>query len=64
MRVLSPSPAAVQKVSNKFRYRLIIKCRCGKTFREMLSRLLTSFGARREFSSVTAFADCNPDTIL
>lgn len=64
LRVLSPSPAAVQKVSNKFRYKLIIKCRCNRTFREMLARLLVSFGARREFSSVTAFADCNPDHIM
>ncbi len=64
MRVLSPSPALIQKVSNKFRYRLIIKCRYTKEFREMLSRLLMAFGARREYSSVTAFADCNPDVIL
>lgn len=64
MRVLSPSPAAVVKVSNKYRYKIIIKCRNEKRFREMLAKLLTEFSGNRDFSSVTAFIDCNPDIIM
>lgn len=64
LRVLSPSPASVGKVSNKYRYKLIIKCRNGKKFREMIARLLTAFSLKREFARVTAFADINPDSIL
>ena len=64
LRVLNPSPAAVAKVSNKYRYKLIVKCRNDKKFREMISRLLKSFAAIREFSQVTAYVDCNPDIIL
>ena len=64
LRVLDPSPALVSKVSNKYRYKLIIKCRNNKRFREMLSRLLADFSGDRRYGDVTAFADSNPNTIM
>lgn len=64
MRVLSPSPASVGKVSNKYRYKLIIKCRNNKRVRKMLSELLLRFSAQKDYSDVSAFADMNPETIL
>ncbi len=64
LRVIGPSEAAVLKVSNKYRYKLMIKCRNGRPFRAMLSKLLTEFGGLREFSKVTVYADMNPDNIL
>lgn len=64
MRVLNPSPALIAKISNKYRYKIIIKCRNDRKFRDMLSRLLVSFSALREYAEVTAFADCNPDIIM
>lgn len=59
IRVLGPSPATVVKVSNKFRYKIMIKCRNNKAFRQLLSSALISFGDNREFSKVTAYADMN-----
>lgn len=59
LRILGPSPALVVKVSNKFRYKLIVKCRNTKDFRKMLSMLLTEFGNNKEYSSITAYADMN-----
>lgn len=59
IRILGPSPALVVKVSNKYRYKLIIKCRNNHAFRQLLSSVLISFGGRREFSKVTAYADMN-----
>ena len=64
MRVLSPSPALISKVSNKYRYKLIVKCRNSRNFRRMISQLLTAFAKDRKYSDVTAFADVNPDMIL
>ena len=49
LRVLGPSAAAVAKVSNKFRYKLILKHRNSARFREMLSRLLAEAGRDRAF---------------
>jgi len=64
MRVLNPSPALIGKISNKYRYKLIIKCRNNRRFREMISSLLIQFAGNREFSNVTVFADINPDMIM
>ncbi len=64
LRVLNPSPALINKVSNKYRYKLIIKCRNSLIFREMISKLLIQFSSDRSFTSVTAFVDVNPDSIL
>ena len=59
IRILGPSPALVVKVSNKFRYKLMIKCRNNHAFRLLLSTVLKSFGGNREFAKVTAYADMN-----
>ena len=64
MRVLNPAPALVAKVSNKYRYRIIIKCRNNLKFREMVSQLLIEFSGNREYSGVTVFADINPDMVI
>ena len=36
--VLGPSPSAVAKVNNRYRYRMIIKCKNNKSFRNMLKK--------------------------
>lgn len=64
LRVLRPSPAAVAKVSGKYRYKLIIKCKNSPRLREMAARLLKGFAAAKEYQQVTAYADPNPSKIL
>ncbi len=64
LRVLGPSSASVAKVSNKYRYKMIIKCRNDKYFRQMLSRVFIDYGKDRKYNDVTAYADMNPDIIL
>ena len=64
LRVLQPTPAFVAKVNKKYRYKLIIKCRNTTVFREFLGKLLREFSSERRFSSITVFADMNPDTVL
>ncbi len=61
MRVLGPSPALVSKINNKYRYRLTIRFKNTRQFREMLSRLLADFGKNRQFSDITAYADIDPE---
>ena len=60
LRVLGPSQAAVFKVSNKYRFKLILKCRNDNRFREMLGRMLVTFSGVREYSGVTVYADMDP----
>ncbi len=59
--VLGPLPARVPKVNKKFRYRLIIKCRNTKGFRSMITEVLKSFYGDSKFSSVSVYADMNPE---
>ena len=60
LRILGPSPASVFKVSNQYRYKLILKCRNDERFRAMLAGMLASFGASREFNDVRIYADMDP----
>ncbi len=60
--VLGPMPARVAKVNEKFRHRLIIKCRNTARFREMISKVLTDTSKDSRFSKITVYADINPDT--
>lgn len=64
IRILKPIEAMVKKISGKYRYKIVIKCRNNKKFREMLSNIINDF--YREYSTykVKIFVDINPDTIL
>ncbi len=60
LRLLGPSAYAVGRVNNKYRYRIILKCRNTERFREMLSRLLVGFGKNHSFEDVGIYADMDP----
>lgn len=62
--VLGPVPARVLRVSGKFRYRIIIKCRNSSRFREMISKILKQSGSDPKFKKVSLYAAMNPDTIF
>ena len=61
---LGPMPSRVAKVNEKYRYRLIIKCRNSVRFRKMVSKILIFTGKDSRFSSVTVYADMNPDSTI
>lgn len=61
--VLGPIAPRLSKVSGKYRYRLIIKCRNSKRFREFISGLLKGFSKDSRFSKTTVFADIDPENI-
>ncbi|MCR5653563.1 MAG: primosomal protein N' [Ruminococcus sp.] len=59
LRLLGPSAALVAKVSNKYRYKLIIKCRNDKKFRKLLNETIIEFNSDKENKNVTAYVDMN-----
>lgn len=61
--ILGPMPARVSKVSNKYRYRLIIKCKNSKNFRKMISEVLTEILAEVS-NRVSVYIDINPENII
>ncbi|MBQ7540887.1 MAG: primosomal protein N' [Clostridia bacterium] len=62
--VLGPAPAKVLKVSDRYRYRLIVKCRNSARFRAMMAQLLCECGKDKRFREVTTLVDINPENIL
>ena len=58
--ILGPSAAAVAKVNNKYRFRMIIKCKNNAEFRRMLRTALKSKTA----DDATVSVDINPETVI
>ena len=64
IHILGPSPASIAKIKNKYRYKIIIKFKNNKEFRDMMSKLLLNFGKLKEYKSVNLFIDINPDIVM
>ncbi len=60
IRIYPPTEASVYKVGNKFRYKIIIKTKCNKQYRALLSEVYKSFLNDKEFKKVSVFIDTNP----
>lgn len=61
---LGPMTARVSKISNKFRYRLILKCKNTKRFRALMNELLKYTGTDRAYNDVSVYIDINPENII
>lgn len=62
--VLGPLQPRISKISNKYRWRMIIKCKNNPEFRSLVSRLLVEFGKDSKFNDVSIFADMNPESLM
>lgn len=61
---LGPMTARVSKISNKFRYRLILKCKNSKHFRALMTDMLKYTGSDKAYSDVSVYIDINPENII
>lgn len=61
LRVLGPSKCTLGKINNKFRYRIIIKCRNSTKFRKLISEVLIKSSKNKLFSNTSIYADINGD---
>ncbi len=60
INVLGPIQPRVNKISNKYRNILTIKCKNNKRFREMMSNLLVQYMKNAQNGGATAVVDINP----
>ena len=58
--LLGPSPSSIPKVNNRYRYRIIIKHRNNKRFREMLKKALDL----KLKNDISVGVDINPETFI
>ncbi len=59
-QLLGPAPAAVAKVNNRYRYRLILNTKNTRDIRLLLAHLLRQAQADKANRGVTVFADADP----
>lgn len=62
--LLGPTVAAVPKVNNNYRYKIIIKYKNSKRFREMLAIVLKDYNSHVFSKKVSVYIDVNPDSII
>lgn len=60
INVLGPIQPRINKISNKYRNIITIKCKNNKRFRQMMSELLVQYMRSTQNSGVTAVVDINP----
>jgi len=59
IKLLGPAPAIVSKVSNKYRYRLLVNCVSSKKVRETIAHTIRTFMHDSLNRGVTVFADAD-----
>lgn len=61
LRALGPAPCTLEMINGKYRYRLILKSRNTKDFRDMIRYVLSEFYKNKDFKMVHIYADINGD---
>lgn len=64
MIALDPTPAAVVKVSGKYRYKMLVKARNTKPMRDLVRELVRSLNSDPMARGVTVYVDINPASML
>ena len=62
--LLSPIAPRIEKVADKYRNRVIIKCKNNARFRAFISTLLKNYMNDKKYKDVTVFADINPENMF
>ena len=55
LKILSPTPAFYLKIANKFRFKIIIKCKINKKFRGFLKKTLINYQNNNKLNEVQIF---------
>ena len=59
-RLLGPTPLAVVKVNDRYRYRVHIACRADRNLRAALSQTVIEANTDKRFRGVSVYADNDP----
>lgn len=59
--LLGPTPLAVVKVNNRFRYRILLKCASDGRIRAAISEVITECSTDKRFKGISFYADQDPE---
>ena len=60
----SPVPSPIDKIKNKYRWRIIIKCKFDNTIINLVNQTLEAFLNIKKSESARIIADLNPNNML
>ena len=61
LRVLGPTPSSIEKINDTYRYKLTIKCRNGRRFRDLVRSTLERYEQEKLPSKATVAVDLHSD---
>ena len=61
LRVLGPTPGSILKINENYRYKLTVKCRNDKQFRDLLRQVLSLYEQEKLPAKATAVVDLHSD---
>lgn len=64
LRVVGPVPCTLEIINNRYRYRMILKTKNCKEFRDMIRYVLDEFYKNKDYKAVRIYADINGDVGL
>lgn len=59
-----PSPSPIEKIKNKYRWRIIIKCKFGNDIIMLINDALNEFSKMKKKDSSKVIIDLNPNNML
>lgn len=59
-----PSPSPIEKIKNKYRWRIIIKCKFGNDIIILINEALDEFSKMKKKDSCKVIVDLNPNNML
>ena len=57
LRILGPSKAPIYRLNNKYRFRILIKCKNNSRLRTFIRQILITAGKQKEFKDINLYAD-------
>ncbi|UOO36879.1 primosomal protein N' [Oscillospiraceae bacterium CM] len=60
VHVMGPVPAAVMRVNNRYRYRILLSLRTSRQLRDTVAHVIRQFAADKAFRGVHVYADADP----
>ena len=61
LRVLGPTPGSIEKINDTYRYKLTVKCRNGRRFRDLVRSTLECYEKEKLPSKATVVVDLHSD---
>ena len=61
LRVLGPTPGSIEKINNSYRYKLTVKCRNDRRFRNLIRETLTLYEQEKLPGKATVVVDLHSD---